>query len=88
MDYSEASLTLNDRLLETYQLAAEECFPGVVVQERPGQLRIRSLIQLPVEGEVPQFSAQEHFRLPEDTLAALKPNDYVTVVNPKTWTGR
>lgn len=78
MDNSEATTPLNDRLLTVYQLAAEECFPGVVVQERSGELRIKSLIRLPVEGDLPQFTDQQHFRIPEESLAIMKLGDYVT----------
>ena len=78
MDNSEATTPLKDRLLAVYQLAAEECFPGVVVQERSGELRIKSLIRLPVEGDLPQFTDQQHFRIPEESLAIMKLGDYVT----------
>ena len=79
MDNSEATTPLKDRLLAVYQLAAEECFPGVVVQERSGELRIKSLIRLPVEGDLPQFTDQQHFRIPEESLAIMKLGDYVTL---------
>ena len=77
MAYSKPPLSLNDRLLEVYQLAAEEYFPGVVVQERSRELRIKSLIRLPVGEDLPQFTGQQHFRIPEESLATITLNDYV-----------